>query len=104
LCEEACDEPVVARMAQIEQALAAMKQRCAPATEGEAARVVDEDVSGEPMRPAPAPRAQTEVTLFPVTLAKHCGIQSADIEEAVAPQIKTKSHSDGNLDAHTGMC
>src|SRR5665213_2701575 len=90
-------------MAQIEQALTAMQQRCAPGAERQAAGVVHEDVSCEPMRPAALPRAYGKIALFTVAFAKDIGIEDADIAQAIAAYIETKAYANGDLDIDPGV-
>jgi hypothetical protein len=101
--EEAGDESIVSRMAQIEEALAAREERLAAAAEGQASRMRDEDVGREPMRPAAGPGPHAEVRLFPVALAEDCGIEVADLLQTVAAQIQTEPHPDGEVRPDTRM-
>jgi hypothetical protein len=98
LGDEAADEAVIARMAQIQQPLAAVEERRAPRAEGQPAGVVDEDIRRQPVRPSAAARAQTEVRLLPVASAEHLGVQEPHIVQAVAAQVQTGADPHWNFD------
>src|SRR6185369_470696 len=101
--QKAGDEFVIARMSEVQEALTAFQEPCAPVPEGKTARVIHEYIGRKPMRPTAAPGSQAEVNLFAVAFAKYTGIQASSFAEAVAAHIETKPDPNWNLDALAGM-
>ncbi len=92
-----------ARMAQFQQPLAAIEERCPVGSKGEPARVIDENIRRKPMSPAASPRPKAKIHLFAIAPPEHLRIQFAYIAQAIPAQVHAKAHPDGNVCARARM-